>query len=143
MGSYMELLGYTGLETNVVVPESISNIKVGTIAENAFYADRMTIELTLPSQLLNIASGAISQCENLETLTISSRTGSVGALLSNAIVDCDKLTKVYIYGTVNTMYLRAINDCPSATIYLSYNSAPAGWDEDWYRNIGTIRWGTL
>lgn len=66
---------YKGSAATLVVPETIGNVAVGEIGDNAFQGNTTIKSVTLPSGLLRIGEYAFEGCSALETIGSSEGEG--------------------------------------------------------------------
>lgn len=69
------IMGYTGNETNVIIPEEIEGVEVEGIAEEAFSTENTENNINIksieiPDNISRIGAGAFMMCLNLETVNI-------------------------------------------------------------------------
>ena len=140
---YITITGYSGLDTEVVIPESINvdgeeipvriigntsfvgNDKithvsipdtVTAIGNSAFYdCDSLTsISITENSQLVSIGSSAFYDCDSLTSISITENSQLV-SIGSSAFYGCDSLASIIIPDTVTTIGSSAFGSCDSLT----------------------------
>ena len=88
----------TGLKKGVpwtflIVPDTIENLPVTTIASNAFNGNTNLKYVELPNSLTNIGSSAFSSCTGLTNITIPNSVTSIGA---GAFKGCSSLESITI-----------------------------------------------
>lgn len=83
------VLGYSGLETRIVIPSKLGGLPVTTIAENAFRGMTGLEEVVLPDTVRTI-DYAFVECPELVSVTLGSRLRS----MNGAFRDCTALTTV-------------------------------------------------
>lgn len=143
------LIKYTGNDTNVVIPDSVTSIGDGAFKE---CADLKSV--TIPNGVTIIENSVFEGCESLESVTIPESVSEIGgafngciSLKSASIPDgvesmgygvffhCEKLTEVTIPGSVTSIAGLAFSRCSGLTdVY--YEGTKAQWDsiekgEDW------------
>lgn len=64
------ITGYTGEDTEVLIPEKYQNIDVTEISERAFYNNTEIIGVEIPDSVEVIGSAAFSGCTSLKSITI-------------------------------------------------------------------------
>ena len=74
----VEILGYTGKEAQVSVPDHIGDIPVVSIAANAFSHNHDLTAVTLPETLRSIGDYAFFLCANLTALSIPANVQEIG-----------------------------------------------------------------
>src|SRR3974390_373374 len=72
------IMGYTGTNTEVVIPSTIDGLPVVNIGTNAFYGSRIT-SVTIPNSAINIGDYAFYNCWSLTNLTIGKKVTTIGA----------------------------------------------------------------
>ena len=82
--------GYTGADTDVVIPAEIDGMQVVYIA-GAFKDNTNLRSVTIPGGISAIGEEGFSGCTNLETVTF---LGSVRSLLPEAFKNCEKLKEI-------------------------------------------------
>ena len=77
---YIGISGYSGTETDLVIPECIDGKEVHYIGEYAFYNNSELTSVTLPKYLTDIGNHAFEECTGLTSLTVYSENLNDGAL---------------------------------------------------------------
>ena len=85
------LIGYTGEETELTLPEGITKINQG-----AFYGNNKITSITIPDSVTSIGGSAFDNCSSLTSVTIGNSVTSIG---SNAFSSCSRLTSITFQGT--------------------------------------------
>ena len=109
------IIGYTGSDASIVVPETIGGIKVTAIADSAFEG-----------------------CASLTGIVIPESMTSIG---NRAFYECTSLTSVVIPSSVTTIGAYPFDDCLSLTIYCEAQSKPIGWSDSWNYSNRPVVWG--
>ena len=65
------ITGYTGTETVLIVPESVSGITVTGIGDSAFEKNTRITEITLPNTCTYVGNSAFKNCTNLRKINAS------------------------------------------------------------------------
>lgn len=127
------ILGYTGTENDVVIPETIDGhpvISIGTAAFSekeitsvclpeglksvhayAFYGCASLRSISFPASVTDLSDGNIMNgCSSLESLVIP---GNVTALGHNFAYRCENLTTVHLSDTIVTIAYKAFGSCSS------------------------------
>lgn len=132
------ILAYLGHESEVVIPDTIDGLPVVGIVAGAFDQCDFVTNITVPETLNYVGMGALDDTafyknkanwdnnifylgnvlyavdtENLEGECVI-KEGTLD-ITERAFVDCDKLTKLTIPGTVNTVSLRTFVSCDELT----------------------------
>jgi len=156
-GDTCYLVGYTGSETELILPESY-NGKSYEIYERAFYNCDTLTSITIPkgvktigeeafyscsalktvtfgedSQLTSIGEDAFSYCESLTSITIPDSVTSIGSF---AFYMCNKLVEVYNLSSLNITKGSYANGCVgyyALDVYTSASEKSKLWtNEDGY-----------
>jgi uncharacterized repeat protein (TIGR02543 family) len=69
--------GYTGSETNVVIPAELDGKPVVAIGESAF-SGKAIVSVTMPDSVRSVGNGAFSSCNLLRSVTFPSRLDYLG-----------------------------------------------------------------
>ena len=111
------LLGYTGAESNLVLPDSC-NGKPYSIYQYAFYNSLTLQSITIPAGVTSIGNNAFSGCSSLASIAIPAGVTSIG---NSAFYNCNSLKNIYYIGTTEEWLAINIgpNNTPltSATVY--------------------------
>jgi len=137
----LEITGFTGIRSNLVIPAEIDGAAVTAISSHAF-ADADHLEsVVLPEGLVEIGIYAFDNCVNLTEISLPS---TLTDIRNNAFSNCTQLTEItipegvtsldyFVLGNcykLETAYLPAslthINDSAFANNYTYYISAPKG-----------------
>lgn len=104
-GETSYLMGYTGRNTKITLPESCNGKKY-EIYPYAFCGNDFITDVTIPSALNNISEYAFAICESLTSVTIND---GVSTISNGAFAGCS-LVNVYIPKSVSSIALGAL-DC--------------------------------
>ncbi|HOT69821.1 MAG TPA: leucine-rich repeat protein [Clostridia bacterium] len=88
------ITGFKGAHTTVEIPETIGEVPVRVIGENAFYNNNCLISVTIPSSVERIEKNAFSFCNNLHIIEI----GSDVQIGSNAMYNANYFRDAYTAG---------------------------------------------
>ena len=99
---------YTGIDTTVVLPDSISSI-----GQNAFAGNETVTSVTIPESVTEIGDGAFNGCTNLESVVIPEGVTSIG---SETFANCTSLDAVEIPTSVTEIGSSAFVGCTSLTV---------------------------
>ena len=83
------ITGYSGLSTDLTIPDSIAGMPVVAIGESAFYEHRTIQSVTIPDSVVRIDGGAFSKCSVLERVVLGQGVREVDY---NPFYDCNKLS---------------------------------------------------
>ena len=98
-GTAVQITGYTGSNTDVVIPSTIANLPVTSIGDNAFYEYQKMTSLTFasPSHVTYIGNYSFYWCNELNTgLSKVIIPDSVTAIGTEAFANCGILSDVTI-----------------------------------------------
>ena len=99
---------YTGTDTIVVLPDSISSI-----GQNAFAGNETVTSVTIPESVTEIGDGAFNGCTNLGSVEIPEGVTSIG---TETFANCTSLDSVDIPNSVTEIGSSAFNGCTSLTV---------------------------
>jgi hypothetical protein len=91
-GDKQILVGYTGTETNLVLPSYITQIN-----QYAFYNCTSLKSVAIPDSVTSIGEGAFYGCSGLTNIVIPEKVTSIG---SSAFYNCNALTEIQ-YNAIN------------------------------------------
>ena len=120
------LVGYTGSETELVLPEDIKEIH-----QFAFYNCNRITSVTIPNSVLFIEDDAFAYCSSLTNVTIGNNVGYIG---DEVFYGCSSLTSVTIPDSVTCIGSYAFRDCDSLTSITFEDTST------WYRTIQSSDW---
>ncbi|MBQ7003085.1 MAG: leucine-rich repeat protein [Oscillospiraceae bacterium] len=128
------IIGYTGEDPAVVVPETIAGYPVTQIGNIAFQENLTITSVVLPETIEAIGFSAFSRCKNLETINFPDRLRSIDAyafttchslksidlnqvesLGMNAFQLCIALEEITVPGTIKNIPDHAFHGCHSVT----------------------------
>ena len=118
---------YNGSDEVVIVPEG-----VGKIGDYAFTKDgsKNIKFILLPDSVIEIGSGAFSNCTGLEGITLSK---NLEAIDQYAFFNCNKMANITLPDSLKTIYTRAFSNCSGLTEIILPNSLT-------YIGDGAFRW---
>ncbi|MFA7369641.1 MAG: leucine-rich repeat protein, partial [Kiritimatiellales bacterium] len=116
-GAEVEITGYLGTNTAVVIPSLIDGRTVIGIGNNAFSAwinpeRRNLTDVTIPDSVTYIGWGAFYQCAGLTNVVIGT---NVGGIDSQAFSECTALRDITIPDRVTSIGMSAFSGCSSLT----------------------------
>ena len=109
---HVEITGYTGEPTEIVIPETIEGLPVTVIGERAFaYCETLT-SVDFGSSITSIGAYAFVYCPNLTCIDLGSSLAFIG---ENAFSGCGGLTSVFIPASVTSIGTGAFVSCYNLT----------------------------
>ena len=139
--------GYSGTNTNLVIPSTLGGYKVTKIGSSAFKNNNSIVSLTIPNSVEEISDLAFSGCLSLSSVSLGNNLKRIGSyafyqnkgLLSivipnsvteiggEAFKECSKLATVSIGNSVNTMYGNVFENCTSLKkVTIAYGTTVIG-----------------
>jgi uncharacterized repeat protein (TIGR02543 family) len=104
IGSTATITGYSGSETNLVIPSTVTDgtntYSVTNIGDYAFSEDSSLKSISLPTSVTSIGTEAFWKCTNLTSITIPTAVTVIGYA---AFSDCSSLTSITV-SSGNTQY---------------------------------------
>ncbi len=108
----VEIAGYTGQETELIIPSEIDGKTVKNIGMYSFYGCSDLTSVKIPSGVTSIGSSAFKGCSSLTSIEIPSEVTSIG---SSAFKGCSGLTSIEIPSEVTSIGDFAFAECSSLT----------------------------
>ena len=109
------ITGYTGKESNIIVPSEIDGKKVTKIGESAFNGEEnddstgaSLRSVVLPEGVYSIGDAAFSNCILLESITIPKGLTSIG---NNAFENCVRLESINLPNSITSIGTEAFVYC--------------------------------
>ncbi len=106
----LTLTGYTGNETDIVIPGEVSGKAVTAIGETAFRDNASLTSVLLPDSLTIIGDGAFAWCVSLRAVPIPRGVTSIGEY---AFYHCDSLAEMTIPAGTAIVMNGAFDSCGS------------------------------
>ena len=111
----VEIAGYTGNDTDIVIPSTIDGYKVTSIGNSAFLKDTTLTSVEIPSGVTKIGEYAFAYCDSLGNTIIPS---SVTNIAENAFVNhSDELTIYCFKNTTASNFAKGNNICRAEFLY--------------------------
>jgi hypothetical protein len=110
------ITGYTGPGGNVIIPDTINNLPVTTIGDQAFSEVRTMTALTVGENVTTIGQQAFYECNELVTVSLGNRVATIGIF---AFSRCTNLTSIALPDSVLSLGRNAFTSCKAlATVRL-------------------------
>lgn len=108
----VEILKYTGTESNVTIPDKIDNKVVKTLGAESFTENETVVGVTIPAQVTNLQYGAFASCTNLKKVTFAqgSQLKKIGG---ETFKYCGNLEEIHIPDSVTQIERGAFYSCGS------------------------------
>ena len=106
----VEIIGYTGTETEVEIPSAIDGKNVTSIGSRSFYYKNDLTSVTIPASIKKIGDSAFSDCENLTGIIIPEGVENIN---DRAFWCCRKLTEIHIPASVTHIGESVFSGCNS------------------------------
>lgn len=107
-GTYCAVTGYTGNDTQIVIPDEIGSRIVKSIDSDAFRDKKDLKSIVLPGRLETIKGGAFYGCVNLEYVGFNDSLKTIGG---NAFEGCSSLSEIRLSNTVTSLGYSAFAYC--------------------------------
>lgn len=136
-----ELTGYSGSETELVLPSVLDGYTITSIRSEFLYGRGNIVKVSIPDSITYIGYGAF----NGTGLTTVEIPGSVKSIVGDAFAHCQELTSVIIHEGVEMLGWAAFSNCPKletialpdSILYISdsfantgYGNNPDNWEND-------------
>ena len=108
----VSIIGYSGLATEVIIPDQIEGLPVTSISGYAFLDCSNVTRIVLPESISTIGVQAFSNCTRLSEISIPERVTWID---SEAFFGCSSLTSIFIPARVMIINLGAFANCSSLT----------------------------
>ena len=109
---HVEITGYTGNATEVVIPAEIEGLPVTSIGNWAFEACSSLTGIMIPDGVTSINYGAFYGCSSLTSIVFPD---SVSSISDWAFYNCTSLTSIMIPDNVSTIGEAAFSNCKGLT----------------------------
>ena len=109
-GGGIEITGYIGSETELVIPETINNQSVIMIGETAFSDNNNLVSVKIPNGVQSISLDAFNGCSKLMRIELPESLKSIG---ESAFEDCSSLTSIEIPDGVTDIEFGTFKNCVS------------------------------
>ena len=108
----VEILKYTGTESNVTIPDKIDNKVVKTLGAESFTENETVVGVTIPAQVTNLQYGAFASCTNLKKVTFA-QGSQLKKIKEETFEHCQKLEEIHIPDSVTQIEKGAFYYCRS------------------------------
>lgn len=108
----VEILKYTGKESNVTIPDKIDNKVVKTLGAESFTENKTVVGVTIPAQVTNLQYGAFASCTNLKKVTFA-QGSQLKKIKGCTFQYCEKLEEIHIPDSVTQIEKGAFYYCRS------------------------------
>ncbi|WP_298483740.1 leucine-rich repeat protein [uncultured Ruminococcus sp.] len=111
-GQSVTLTGYTGSDTEIVIPSTLFGTPVTVIGEYLFDGNKNLVSVTIPDGVTSIEDSAFRSCTNLQVLSMPKSLETIG---SSAFSGCSGLTNITIPDGVTKIETYAFSGCSGLT----------------------------
>ena len=108
----IEILKYTGTESNVTIPDKIDNKVVKSIGAESFANNETVVGVTIPAQVTDMQYGAFASCTNLKKVTFAQGI-QLKKIEETVFEECRKLEQINIPESVMQIEKNAFYYCIS------------------------------
>ena len=110
------ITGYSGNDSNVLIPSTLNNYTVTSIKDRAFYQNFKIESVTIPSSVKNIGSYAFNNCAYLKNVTINNGVVSIGEY---AFGNCGRLETITIPPSLQKLSNSVFKNCNIKKVYIT------------------------
>ncbi len=116
----VEVTGYTGEDTDVVIPAYYGGKAVVSVAQNAFAKNGNIVSVRVPNTVKSIGKSAFKMCAALAAVYLSEGLESIG---NSAFAYCQNIAEIRLPASVREIGASAFTGIkPDAKIYLAAGS---------------------
>ena len=111
---YGIITGYTGSDTEVVIPEKLNGNSIKRISSTAFMDNTVIKSVVIPGSIELIGGNAFSGCSNLSSVTISEGVLEIEdntKYMKGAFSNCNALTEIELPSTLTRIGSNAFLNC--------------------------------
>lgn len=123
----LEITGYQGNDTELVIPAEIGGKCVTSIVDRAFYGCSSLTSIELPAGLTSIEERAFSGCSSLTSIELPAGLTSIG---SDAFSGCSSLTSIELPAGLTIFDQYAFRRCSSLTEIMVDSNNPVYMSQD-------------
>jgi len=118
------ITGYTGTNSFLPIPNTISNLPVVAIGDYAFHNNEILARVMIPDSVLNIGELAFGYCSSFVSVTIGNSVTNIGDM---AFDECVSLTNFTIPDSVISIGTCSFYGCESLTSVTIPNNVKSVW----------------
>ena len=107
-GTYCTVTGYTGTDTDVVIPSELGGYIVQQISDDAFAGNTAIERVTFPATIEQTGSGIFSGCTSLTYVAFG---GSLTSIENSTFRDCTSLTEFTVPAGITSIGSYAFDGC--------------------------------
>lgn len=111
-GTYVMVVGYTGIAKKVKIADTYQGLPVKTIYQNAFKDNNAVTSVIIPDSVTYIGNSAFYGCSNLTSIVFGDSVTVIGDF---AFYKCDQISSVVIPDSVTSIGESAFDCCHSLT----------------------------
>ena len=111
-GTYCAITGYTGTETEIVIPSEINSYIVQQISDEAFYNNTTIEKVVFPETMEAVGSSLFYGCTSLTYVGFNSKLTNIG---DSMFYGCTALTKMTIPNGITYIGWDAFAECTGLT----------------------------
>lgn len=104
----LTITGYTGTNTDVVIPAVIDSLKVTAIGDLAFYKLGVLTSVVIPDSVTTIGGSAFEECFNMSSATLGAGIEQIG---NDAFNGCNALSAIFLGSNVTFIGESAFFSC--------------------------------
>ena len=108
------ITGYTGTETDIIIPPLIEGYPVQYIGEKAFYQNETLESISLPATISKVRNSAFRYCTNLKSVIMADGPTYIGTY---AFAYCTSLETLVLPQTLTGIDESAFGNCDSLTSF--------------------------
>ena len=105
----INIINYSGQDTNIIVPQTINDKRVTMIGDDAFSGNDNLVSVTIPEGVTALGNWCFENCSNLQRVDLPSTLLSLGGL--STFTDCINLTDIEIPENVTSVGYRVFDGC--------------------------------
>ena len=124
-----EIIGYTGSEKNLVIPEYVDGYKVTAVGNYVFDNNVKLRSVTIPDGVTSIGKGAFLNCIMLTDIQIPDSVNDIG---SGAFYCCTSLTNVTLPDSLKSVEASAFEGCSTLGNIIIPNSVTTIGEKAFY-----------